>query len=159
MKKKKNNILIIRKSVRNLLEYIKNLLYRVWVIRKCINLMDYIYYRIYLVTAKYIKQDVKEAWTVVLMLSIVVTPLLVSLSFFFPALTLKDHEQDTLYLLLFIPVFIRYLNKDNYARLQERWKYETEKQKKIRGRIILSALLLSNVIYPIILIIWVILNY
>lgn len=159
MKQKKNNILIMQKFIKNQLKSIKNLLYRVWIIRASINLIDYVYYRIYLVCTKYIKQDVKEACATMLMLSIIVTPLLVSQSVFLPALTLKDHEQDTLYLLLFIPLFIRYLNKDNYARLQERWKYETEKQKKIRGRIILSVWLLSNVIYPIIIIIWLISNY
>ena len=147
------------KSIKSTLETFKDLLNRIWIIRASINLIDYVYYRIYLVCTKYIKQDVKEACATMLMLSIIVTPLLVSQSVFLPALTLKDHEQDTLYLLLFIPLFIRYLNKDNYARLQERWKYETEKQKKIRGRIILSVWLLSNVIYPIIIIIWLISNY
>lgn len=144
---------------KNILQSIKSSLKKIWIIRASINLIDYVYYRIYLVCTKYIKQDVKEACATMLMLSIIVTPLLVTQSVFLPALTLKDHEQDTLYLLLFIPLFIRYLNKDNYARLQERWKYETEKQKKIRGRIILSVWLLSNVIYPIIIIIWLISNY
>lgn len=147
------------KSIKSTLETFKDLLNRIWIIRASINLIDYVYYRIYLVCTKYIKQDVKEAWAVLLMLSIVVTPLLISRTVFFPTLLVKDHVQDSLYLLLFIPLFIRYLNKDNYARLQERWKYETEKQKKIRGRIILSVWLLSNVIYPIIIIIWLISNY
>lgn len=158
----KNNLKIMRKSIKSTLEAFKNLLNRIWIIRASINLIDYVYYRIYLVCAKYIKQDVKEAWAVLLMLSILVTPLLISKTVFFPTLNLKDYVQDSLYLLLALPLLIRYcfvVNKNNYETFQDRWRHETDKQKQIRGRIILIALLLSNIIYPIFIIILLLLDY
>ena len=161
MKQRKNKLKIMWKSIKSTLKTFKNLLNRICIIRASINLIDYIYYRIYLVCTKYIKQDVKEAWAVLLMLSIVVTPLLISRTVFLPTLLVKDHIQDSLYLLLALPLLIRYcfvVNKNNYEKFQDRWKHETDKQRQIRGRIILLALLLSNIIYPIVIIILLLLG-
>lgn len=145
---------------KNILQSIKSSLKKIWIIRKSVDLCDYVFYRIWSRGTIHIKQEfMKKILPIFFLYLMISMPISMLLRSVVEIPDLPREQALLLELLYSSPLYFRYLfnkaiKKNNYEVFRTRWENESSIIKKRRGWIITILLIFNILLLPTISIVW-----